>query len=117
MRQSSKQNIYMIDASIDQIGSTIPSSQVFSMSAMVVVTGTSSGTVYIQCSDDCPPDVSASGMPSHWVNINNQSVAVSGSGVYLIPKFDVCYNFLRSHYVATNASGGGISANITTLGI
>jgi hypothetical protein len=119
MRPSASLNINLADASVNQSGSGVSAAQVFYASAQATVTGASTGTLYIQASNDIAPPVNSSGVavPTNWTNIGTTAqVTISGSGTFLIPKFDVCYQFIRSSYVKNNGSAGAVSVIIKTLG-
>lgn len=78
--------------------------QVFYVSAQAVVGGASAaGTMKLQVSNDYVdnPQVVA---PSNWSDVTGASVSVSGAGVYLIPKTEVCYNWAR--FVFTSSVAG-----------
>lgn len=71
-------------------------------SAQAVVTGTATGTLKLQYSNDAP----GVGSPANWSDIPSASVAVSGAGVYAIAKLDLCYQWIRATY--TNATNTGV---------
>ena len=120
MKPSCLLNISAASAAVDQNGAVIDANQLFAVSAQAVVTGTSTGTLNIQASNDISPAVDSSGKPnpSHWSNIATVgTVAIAGSGVYLIPKFDIAYRWIRCQFVHANAQAGTISVNVNVLGI
>jgi hypothetical protein len=56
--------------------------------------------------------------PVNWSNIaTDGTVAIAGAGIYLIPKFEVCYNYIRCQFVADNAASGTINVNVQTYGL
>lgn len=111
MRQGTFLNIVAADASKDEVGAAVAAAQLFALSAQAVVTGTSSGTLNIQASND----ISA---PTNWSNIATiGTVTISGAGVFLIPKLDICYNWIRASFVHNNAASGTISVNLQVLGM
>lgn len=120
MRSNTSKNMVALDASKDEAGSCIDASNVFAISAQIVMTGTSSGTLNIQASNDIAPPVTTNGVPvpTNWSNIpTDGTVTITGTaGVFFIPKFDVAYRWIRSSFVHNNGSAGTISVNITTLG-
>lgn len=120
MRQNNSVNINAASAAANANGSVIDANQVFALSAQAVVTGTSTGTLNIQASNDIAPAVDSNGnpAPTNWSNIATVgTVSISGAGVYLIPKFDVCYRWIRAQFVAGNNAAGTISVNINKLGV
>lgn len=71
--------------------------------------GTITGTLKFQVSNDAP-----GGNPStvaNWVDCA-QSVSITGAGNFLIPKFDVAYQWIQLVYTKTTSAAG---AKITAL--
>jgi hypothetical protein len=103
-----------------QAAATINSSAILSLnmfyaSAQIVCTGAAAGTLVIQASnDDLTTTPASNQLPVNWSNIPSATVTVTGAGVYLIPKFDLCYQYIRASY--TNTGSGTISVVIKTLG-
>lgn len=84
----------------------------FSVSAMAVASGTEAGALKIQASNDNPVDGTA---PSSWVDISGATVTVTAGGTVLIPKLDICYQYIR--FVYTHSGGtGNITVKIKALG-
>ena len=84
----------------------------FAISAQVIAaTGGVAGTLKFQASNDSPEDVPT---PVNWTDIASQTVAVTGVGTFLIPKFDISYEFVRVVYTAS--SSGTITVKIKALG-
>lgn len=106
------------DASIDETSAAIPAAQVFNASLQAVVTGTSTGTLKFQMSNDQPGPLTSTGAPkpTNWTDIASQTVAIAGANTYIIPKFDVCYEWLRVVFVHTNSASGTITVNVKTNG-
>lgn len=98
------------DASGDLHGEILDAQFAIQMSAQAVVTGTSTGTLNIQVSNDLIK-------PENWSNIATVgTVAIAGSGVYLIPKFDIAYRWVRPDFVSTNGESGTISVITNLIG-
>lgn len=119
MRPNTVNTIPAISAAVDQAGPAIPADFLFSLSAQAVVTGTSTGNLNIQASNDFSAllDASPSPVPTNWSTIATiGTVAIAGTGVYLIPKFDVCYKWIRASFTHTNGAAGTISVNLHTFG-
>lgn len=116
MRFNCNANINGASAAVNQNGTVMDTSQVFAISAQSVVTGTSTGTLNIQGSNDIAPAVDSSGkfVPTNWSTIG--TVAIAGANTYMIPKFDVCYSWIRASFTFGNAAVGTITVNIKTLG-
>lgn len=121
MRPNTKTNIATISAAIDQLGLTIDAQFIMTLSAQAIVTGSSTGTLNIQASND-PLDglaVNSKGqpIPVTWTNIATVgTVTLSAAGNFLIPKFDVAYRWLRCSYVHNNGAAGTVTVNVTTQG-
>jgi hypothetical protein len=118
MRPNCKNNL-SASAAADAIGIVIPAQFVLYVSAQAVVTGTSTGTLNIEASNDVAPPVDSSGNPNptNWSIITTLgTVSIAGAGIYLIPKFDVCYQYIRAHFLAGNDAAGTISVNLNTIG-
>jgi hypothetical protein len=68
----------------------------------VTSTGTAAGSVSVEISNDEP----TTGLnPSNWVAVSGLTVSVSGANNYIIPKFEICYNYLRVKYTASTGTG------------
>lgn len=119
MRNNTKLALNGLDASVDQVGDLIDARQVVAISAQIVMTGSSTGTLNIQASNDVNPPVSATGapVPINWSNIPTVgTIALTAGAVFLMPKFDVAYQWLRVAYVHNNGSSGTVSVSVNTKG-
>ena len=68
----------------------------------------------LQASNDEQPDLRNAGwVPTNWSDISGATVAISGAGAFLIPKTDLCYQWVRVVY--TN-SGTGTQTRRKVLG-
>lgn len=118
MKNSNSQNMAALSAAVDQNGTTIDSSQVIAASAQVITTGTSTGMLKFQFSNDttqqCTTDAKGKLQPTNWTDITSQSVSVSAAGAVGIPKFDCCYQFIRTVWTHTNAASGTVSVEVNT---
>jgi hypothetical protein len=112
MRSYNEPILNAADASVNQNSIIVKTENLHLASLQVIMTGTAAGTVKLQASNDEPLNNVA---PSNWVDISGATVSVSAAGIFLIPKLDVCYNFLRAVY--TFASGTGtVTAKIHMIG-
>lgn len=95
--------------------SAIDTEFVFNASVIVKVTGSSpNGSVKVQASNDISSPLNGNA-ETNWVDIASQTVSFTDVGVYIIPKFDVCYQAIRLVY--TKVSGtGALTANVKTNG-
>lgn len=115
-------NLSAADASVDATGAAIVAKQIGYASAQVVMTGTASGTLSIQFSNDRDKDctIGASGnlVPTNWSDISTAiKVVLDGTaGIFSIPVFQCSYNFIRAHYVKNNGSAGTVTCRIATQG-
>jgi hypothetical protein len=92
----------------------IPSLNLFACSVQAVATGGSvAGTVKIQASNDVP--VASSAVPTDWNDIPSATVSVTGAGAFLIPKLDLCYQYIRIVYT-DSGTGGTIAVRVKALG-
>jgi hypothetical protein len=116
MRQLPVKVLNAADASVDQTGAWIQAENLFAASAQAVITGTSTGTLKFQFSNDITNQQTPPADPTNASDITGATVAVAGAGVVAIPKFDLCYNWIRLVYVKTNGAAGTITATVKTLG-
>lgn len=87
----------------------------FQCSVQMVCTGSAAGTLKVQASNDTRPGALPSQVtPTNWSDIPSATVTVTGAGTYLIPKIDICYQYIRLVY--TNTGTGTIAANLKALG-
>lgn len=84
--------------------------EMFGFFIQAVVAGTPTGTFKLQCSAD--PSLKGT-TPTHWVDVEDSSTAVSQAGTVYWNVTDVFYNWVRLVY--TDGSSGASTA--TLLGI
>lgn len=114
MRPSNTVAMKALDASADQVSVAIPTTNVFAISAQAVMTGTSSGTLKFEASND---PTSLVGGPTNWSDIASQTVTITGTpGTFLIPQFGASYEWIRMVYTKNNGSAGTITVNVKSLG-
>lgn len=121
MKPNCSINIASSSAAVDQLGSQIDAQFLIHASAQAVITGTSTGTLNLQGSND-PQGSLAVGSTGqsvavNWNNISGATVAIAGAGSYIIPKVDVCYRWIRLSYVHNNAAAGTVIATLNTHGV
>lgn len=100
------------DASSNKNSVAIDSQNMSFASVVVKMTGTAAGTVKIQASNDEP---TTSAGPNNWVDISGATVSVSAAGTFIIPKLDICYNFIRVVYTFTSGTGT-VTASLHMIG-
>lgn len=111
MRPLNKLVIAAQDTDEDINSDPIRASFLFSVSVMCVVTTAGEGEVKLQASNDDPAD----GIPTNWVDIADASVSFTEAGVFLIPKTDICYEWIKLAYTSTDG-GGLLDVRIKALG-
>jgi hypothetical protein len=91
-----------VNAAVTQNSIPISIPYVLSVSAQVYVSGTSpTGTLAFQVSNDA---VVSPTVPTNW-SVLGTPISVSANGLYLIPKTDVCYPWVRLVWTYTSGSG------------
>lgn len=116
MLPSNFQAMAALDASVDETSAAFPTDHVFGMSAIVTTTGTSTGTLKIQVSNDIGlPGPSGTFVPANWVD-STQTVTVSAAGTALIPYFNYSYEYCRFVWTHNNGAAGTITVNVKTIG-
>jgi len=97
-------------AAVNQNSVVLDTSHVLSLSIHTTTTGTSTGTISVQASNDVDKPV------VNWSPVPTFTSSVTAAGSYLIPKFDVCYAWMRIVFTATNAAAGTVTVKIKTIG-
>lgn len=100
----------------------VPLKSIFMYCIAAIVTGTPTGTIKLQASNDPetndtqynttesrPPAV----IPTHWVDIDDSSFVLASAGETMWNVRDVGYNYVRVVY--TDASGGSSTATMTII--
>lgn len=103
-----------INAASSANSDPIDASQLLQASAQVVCSATASGTIKFQCSNDYGNSLSNT-VPSNWSDISGATVTCAGGTVYLIPKFDICYKWIRISYVGSGT--GTVTVSIKVHGV
>lgn len=117
MRSNSSAYLSAMDASINEASLAIPIQQVFSISAQVIVTGSSTGSLQLQVSNDtadlCTTDSKGNLVPVNWSNLGT-AVIVTTAGVTLIGQTYVCNQFMRAVWTHNNGSAGTLTVQVNT---
>lgn len=103
-----------VNAASSTQSNAIDASQLLQASAQVVCSATATGTIKFQASNDYGNSVSNS-VPTNWSDISGASVTCAGGTVYLIPKFDICYKWIRIAYVGGGT--GTVTVSIKVHGV
>lgn len=104
--------IIPLQAAASITSSPIPALNLFSCSVQMSIVGSGAGTLIIQASNDDPKASGA--VPTNWSAIPSATVTITGAGAYLIPKTDLCYQYVRVVY--TNTGTGTVSCVFKALG-
>lgn len=105
-------NIIPVQAAATVTTAAIPALNLFYCSAQIAATGAAAGTLKIQASDDDPKG--GTQVPTNWSDIPSATIAVAAAGAFLIPKTELCYQWVRLVY--TNTGTGTISVIFKALG-
>lgn len=99
-------------------GPAILCDQLFALSAQIIAGGTLVGSLKLQGSNDAPVNVPGGAAPTatNWSDISGASVSVSSAGVFLIPKTEICYQYIRLVWTRDSGSGN-VVINTMQLGI
>lgn len=87
------------------------------ISVQAVATSAMAGTLQMQASNDEQPGATLNDVdwqPTNWTNVSGVDLTVSGTGTALIPKTDVCYQYIR--FVYTNSGTGTPVCTLKTIG-
>lgn len=103
------------DASVDQTSSAILANYLVAVSAQAIQTGAATGALKFQASND-PAIIAGGAQPTNWTDVASQTVTIGAAGTFLIPKFDICYNWIRLVYTKNNGSAGTVTVQINALG-
>lgn len=86
----------------------IPTDYQVACSLQVITTGTATGTLKMQFSNDRDN-------PTHWSDIPNASITISAAGVTNIPKTDICYKWIKVNLSGFSGTGT-VTANYNSFG-
>lgn len=119
MRPNNKIIWDAVDASVTQTSSAFQLNQVYGWSAQFVFTGSPVGSFKAQVSDDpgslAPYDNPGSSV-THWSDLQDSTIAVSGSGTPGINYNGTFYNWIRFVYTASSGTGT-LSARLNSKGV
>lgn len=100
---------------VDQTSLGIDSPNLFYVSAQVVTSGTATGTLKLQFSNDVNAQNPLS-QPTNWTDIPSATVTVASAGAAGIPKTDLCYQWVRAVWTHANAGTGTVIVNLKFIG-
>lgn len=99
-------------------GPAVPLKSIFMYTIAAIITGTPTGTLKLQASndpetDDTKPDGTPFPVPTHWVDVADSTFAVSTAGETMWNVRYIGYNYVRVVY--TDGSGGTSTATMTVI--
>lgn len=101
-------------------GAPLDCSNLFNVSVQAVSTGTPTVVIKIQASNDpiigCPLDANGAPVPQNWTDISGATVSIGAAGSFLIPKLDICYQWIRVVMTSGSADTGQTVADLKALG-
>ncbi len=114
MRPLNKKTIINSSASQNVFSEPFNTDQTFACSAQLIASGNVLGNFKIQTSDDSV----TRDFPQNWEDVPDTSMAITGAGLYLIPKTDIAGQYHRLVFIdcSNGTSTGTITCNIFTHG-
>lgn len=116
MRVFNKQIQTAVLLNTNVTGAHVPLKNMFMYSIVAIITGTPTGTLKLQASND--PETNdtvplSDNPPVNWVDVANSSFSVSAAGNTMWNVTDVAYNYVRVIY--TDSSGATSTAIMTVV--
>lgn len=100
MRALNKKPIDSQLANTDVFSTAFNTDQTFACSAQLQVVGAVLGNFKIQCSDDPIKD----GFPQNWMDVQETAIAITGAGLYIIRRTEICSQYHRLAFIDTSSS-------------
>jgi hypothetical protein len=114
MQQFQQKVLDAVGTGTTRNSAAIDASNMLQVSAQCIATGSPTGAVKIQVSNDSPigmPGLSSSvWTPPNWTDLAGATIAVTSAASFLLPKTDICYQFIR--FVYTGSGTGTVTVNI-----
>lgn len=108
-------NILPSQTAANVSSAAISAENLFQISAQIAAVGAgAAGTMKLQASNDVNENFVVQFVPTNWSDIPSATIAVTAPGAFLIPKTEICYQWVRVVY--TNTGTGTISVVIKALG-
>lgn len=104
-------NVIVTQTAATVTSAPVNSVNLFACSAQITATGSAGGTLKLQASND---NFATGAAPTNFTDISGATVTVTGAGAFLIPKLDICYQWIQVVY--TNTGTGTISVVVKALG-
>lgn len=102
MRTSNEQLLNALSVVTNQTSSAILTDYVLSVSAQAVMSGTPTGTLKLQGSNDLAVANATVFVPTNWTDIPVTSQTITAAGTSLIPKTELAYQYIRAVYTSTS---------------
>lgn len=107
MQQFQQVVLSAVSTALTQNSAAIDVANMFQVSVQCIATGTPTGAVKIQVSNDSPIGnkgfSSSVWTPVNWTDLPAATVAIKSATTFLIPKTDICYSFIRLVYTGSGA--------------
>lgn len=115
MRTFNKQIATALALNTNRNSDYVPLKNIYLYSIMVIITGTPTGSIKLQASND--PETNdtvplSDAPPVNWADIANTSVNVSAAGNTFYNVTDVAYNYVRVVYTDTSSGASTATAKI-----
>lgn len=96
----------------------VDTNQIIAVSALATFSeNTAAGTLKLQASNDhsAAGNLAGAFVPTNWVDISGATVTIVAGASVLIPKTEVCYNYIRLVFTRTGGAGT-MQVNLCSLG-
>lgn len=118
MKTNNKQISTAQPMNVSSNSPAVPLKNVYLYSMAAIVTGTPTGTIKLQASNDPETNSTMPGgipqpLPINWVDIANSSFSLSAAGETMWNVTDVAYNYVRVVY--TDSSSGASTATMNII--
>lgn len=119
MQQFQQKVLDAVSTATGANSAAIDASNMLQVSAHCIATGSPTGAVKIQVSNDSPIGLkgqsSSVWTPTNWADLPSATVTVGAAGNFVIPKTDICYQFIRFVYTGTGV--GTVTVQIKAIAV
>lgn len=117
MRTFNKQISTAVDLDANSFSPAVPLKNIYTYCINAIITGTPTGTIKLQASNDPETNDSQPGgtpfpVPTHWVDIADSSFSVTTAGQTMWNVNAVGYNYVRVAYVDGSAGASTATMDI-----
>lgn len=118
MRTFNKQIATSTPMNVNSNSAFVPLKNIFMYSLAAIVTGTPTGTIKLQASNDpeSPEFAIPTNPPTNWVDIANSSFPLTASGETMWNVSEVAYNYVRVVYIDSSSGASTATMNIVFNG-